>query len=216
MDITYLGHSSFKLKGRTGSVVIDPFDPKMVGIKFPSVEADVVTLSHVHKDHNYIDGVKDYQSVIDGPGEYEIKDISILGFSTFHDEEKGGVRGKNTIYVYEMDGLRLAHLGDLGHKLSEDIVEEMGEINILMIPVGGTYTINAQTAAGIVDTIEPSIILPMHYHIPELNQETFSGLTPVEEFLKAAALPVEKLPKLSIKQNEIGEDRKIVLLDLRK
>ena len=128
MEISFLGHSSFKLKGKTGSVVTDPFDPQMVGLKYSGVEGDIVTVSHEHDDHNRVSLVKGAKKVISGPGEYEILGISILGFPSFHDDRKGSVRGKNTIYVFEIDGLRLAHLGDLGHALSEELVEDLGDM----------------------------------------------------------------------------------------
>jgi len=215
MEITYLGHASFKLKGKTGVVVTDPFDPKMVGLKFPSVEADIVTVSHNHQDHNNITLVKNYSKVIDNPGEYEIKDISILGFSTFHDSKKGEERGKNTIFVFEIDGIRLAHLGDLGHLLSESVVDDMGSIDILMVPVGGGYTISPAEAMDVISSIEPSIIIPMHYGNEKLNQEVFSTLAKEDEVLKVLAFPTEKMDKLSIKKEEIGEEQKMIILSIK-
>jgi L-ascorbate metabolism protein UlaG (beta-lactamase superfamily) len=213
MDINYLGLSSFKIKGRGASLVIDPFDPKLVGLKFPPVEADVVTVSHAHPDHNRVDLVKNYVRVIEGPGEYEIKGISILGFPSFHDDKQGTLRGKNTIFVYEIDDLRICHLGDLGHNLTDAVVEALGDIDILFIPVGGEYTINSAVACEIIRNIEPSIIIPMHYGSPELNQETFAKLEAVEVFLKEVGLPVERLPKLSLKKEELAGNQKVVVLD---
>ena len=140
MDITFLGHSSFRLKGRTASLVCDPYDVKMVGLKYSAVEADIVTISHDHADHNQASQVSGVKKIISGPGEYEVMGISILGFPSFHDNKAGESRGKNTIYVFEVDGLRICHLGDLGHKLSQELVEDLGHIDILFIPVGrGIY-----------------------------------------------------------------------------
>ncbi|MBU0569360.1 MBL fold metallo-hydrolase [Patescibacteria group bacterium] len=213
MDIIYLGHASFRLKGKTASVVCDPFDSKAVGFKFPSVEADIVTVSHDHNDHNQFSLVKNVRKVVSGPGEYEISGVSIIGISTFHDDKKGSLRGKNTIYVIEIDNLRIAHLGDLGHELSEKILNRMGAIDILMIPVGGEYTIGTAEAAKVSRAIEPTVIIPMHFFAEGINRETFSKLEKIEPFLSDMGLPVENLPKLSIKQSDITEEKKIVVLE---
>jgi L-ascorbate metabolism protein UlaG (beta-lactamase superfamily) len=213
MDITYLGHSSFKLKGKNATVITDPFDPSMVGLKYPPQEADIVTVSHNHPDHNFISLIKNGQRVIDAPGEYEIAGVSIIGVPSYHDDKKGEERGKNTIFVFEIDDLRLVHLGDLGHKLSADTLEEIGNIDILMIPVGGKFTINSEIAVEVVRSIEPSIIIPMHYMVEGLKMETFEGLEKAEEFVNAMGVPSETLEKLSIKKGEIGEEQKIVVLE---
>jgi L-ascorbate metabolism protein UlaG (beta-lactamase superfamily) len=212
MDITFLGHSSFRIKGKPASVVTDPFDPTMVGLKYSAVEGDIVTISHHHRDHDQGQAVKGVKKVIDSPGEYEIMGVSILGFASYHDDKKGEERGENTIFVYEIDGIRLAHLGDLGHKLSEEMVDSLGDIDIMMIPVGGTFTISPVLAAEIVRNIEPTVILPMHYLVPGMAG-TFSGLAPVEEFLKEVGSISERLPRLSIKKEELGEEQKIVILE---
>jgi len=201
------------MKGKNASVVTDPFDPKVVGIKFPPIEADIVTVSHDHPDHNKIDLVKNYVQAIKGPGEYEIRGISILGFPSFHDDKKGELRGKNVVFVYEIDGLRICHLGDLGHNLSDEMVEEVGDIDILMIPVGGFYTIGPGVAAEIVRNIEPSIVMPMHYNTGELDQNAFGKLEKVDAFLKEIGMTVERLPRLTIKKEELGENQKVVILD---
>lgn len=213
MDITFLGHSSFRLKGKTATVVTDPFDPEVVGLKFPKVAADIVTVSHQHEDHNQADLVKDVKRLVSGPGEYEIMGVSIIGIPTFHDEKKGAKRGKNTIYVYEMDGLRLVHLGDLGHKLHEKILEKIGDIDILMVPVGGGYTIGPTEAVEVARAIEPKIVIPMHYQMPGLNPATFAKLSSTKPFLAEIGLLVEKIDKLSVKKENIGEESKVILLE---
>lgn len=213
MDITFLGHSSFRLKGKTATVVTDPFDPEVVGLKFPKVTADIVTVSHQHEDHNQADLVKGVKRLVSGPGEYEIMGVSIIGIPTFHDEKKGAKRGKNTIYVYEMDGLRLVHLGDLGHKLHEKILEKIGDIDILMVPVGGEYTIGPTEAVEVARAIEPKIVIPMHYQMPGLNPATFTKLSSTKPFLAEIGLLVEKTDKLSVKKENIGEESKVILLE---
>jgi L-ascorbate metabolism protein UlaG (beta-lactamase superfamily) len=213
MDITFLGHSSFRLKGKTASLVTDPFDPKVVGFPFPKVSADIVTISHNHDDHNKAELVKDVKKVVSGPGEYEINEVSIIGISSYHDDKKGAKRGKNTIYVIEMDGLRIVHLGDLGHKLSEKFIEKVGSVDVLIIPVGGEYTIDATQAAELVRTIEPKIIIPMHFKVPKLNAQTFAKISSVEPFLTQIGIPVEKTNKLNVSSIAIEEEQKVVLLE---
>lgn len=215
MDITYLGHSSFRIKTKTATVVTDPFDPKMVGLKFSGVDGEIVTVSHAHNDHNNVSKVTGVKKVIDGPGEYEIAGVSIIGYRSFHDSKNGEERGKNTIYVIEADGLRIAHLGDLGHSLSDDLVSEMGSIDILMIPVGGVFTIGPKEAVEIASKIDPYFIIPMHYKVPEMSESEFPGLEPKETFLKEIGMTVEVLPKLSIKKEDIIDDQstKVIVLE---
>lgn len=214
MDISYLGHSSFRIKTRSASVVTDPFDPQMVGFKYSGVSADIVTISHDHGDHNAAGRVGDVKKVVFGPGEYEIMGVSILGYGTFHDAVKGAEKGKNTIYVYEADGLRVAHLGDLGHVLEEDLVNELGDIDVLMLPVGGGYTIGPKEAVELVSKVEPYFVLPMHYQTSGLKQENFKDLVTAEVFIKESGLQVENLEKFSLKKEDIQEEQgtKIIVL----
>ncbi len=214
MDITYLGHSSFKIKTRSATIITDPFDSEMVGFKFPVMDADIVTVSHDHKDHNQAEKVSGVKKVIAGPGEYEVMGVSIMAYPSFHDDKKGEERGKNTIYLFEADGLNILHLGDLGHELSEDMINEMGDIDILMIPVGGDYTIGPKEASDLVSKIEPYFVIPMHYQTPGLSS-AFSKLEPVETFLKESGLTSEVLPKFSVKKEDILEDQntKVIVLE---
>lgn len=215
MEITYLGHSSFRIKTKTATVITDPFDPQMVGLKYSGVEGEIVTVSHPHGDHNAIDKVKGVRKVFDSPGEYEIGGVSIMGYASFHDNEKGAKRGKNTIFIFETEGLRLAHLGDLGHLLDDDLIQEIGDIDVLMIPVGGEFTIGPKEAVEIVGKIEPYFVIPMHYQQPGLNPNSFAKLEPVEVFLKESGFQTENLPKFSIKKEDILEDQntKVIVLE---
>ncbi|MEK7470385.1 MAG: MBL fold metallo-hydrolase [Patescibacteria group bacterium] len=207
MDITYIGHSSFKIRTKSATVITDPFDPASTGIKFPPQEADIVTISHDHADHNYLEKISGYKKVVAGPGEYEIMGISIIGISTFHDDKEGSERGKNTIYVYEAEGLRIVHLGDLGHALSESQIEALGEVDILMIPVGGVYTIGPKEASDLVSAVEPYFVIPMHFGGDKLQ--------PLEAFLKEVGQEGEKMSKFSIKKMDIEENQntKVVVLE---
>lgn len=212
MEIVYLGHASFRLKGKNAVVVTDPFDPDMVGLKFPKVTADIVTVSHEHKDHSAVENVKDFRMIIDSPGEYEVKGVSIIGFSSFHDDSKGQLRGKNTVFVIEMDNLRIAHLGDLGRKLTGSEKDVLGGVDILMIPVGGVYTIGPEEAAETVREVEPYIVLPMHYRTEGMNEQNFGKLHSFEDFLKISNLPVVREDKLAVTKESLGEEQKIVIL----
>jgi L-ascorbate metabolism protein UlaG (beta-lactamase superfamily) len=215
MDITYLGHSSFKLKGKTASLVTDPFSPEMVGLKYPKVSADMATISHDHEDHNRSDLVNDAKIVIKNPGEYEVQGISIIGIQTFHDDKKGKLRGKNTIYVIEIEGIRIVHLGDLGHVLSEKTIDEIGDVDVLLIPIGGEYTINSSQAAQIVRDMEPNIAIPMHFRFSGIDEKTFGNLSDEKSFLSEVGYPVENTNKLSLKKASLEEEKKVVVLNIR-
>lgn len=215
MDIQHIGHSSFRLRYKNVYTITDPYDPKKVGLDFPKKKAEIVTISHAHDDHNDLSNIDGIKKVIDGPGEYEVSGVSILGFPSYHDDKKGQERGKNTIFVYEMGPLRLAHLGDLGHELKDNTVQLLGDIDILMIPVGGKYTIGPSEAAKVVQGIEPIIIIPMHYKEEGLNTEVFGELEVVEEFTKELGIPVETTKKLTVKKSTLGEDQKVVIIETK-
>lgn len=212
MDIIYLGHSSFKIASKTASVITDPFDPAAVGLTFPKVSATIVTCSHKHDDHSRADLVSDVKKVLDGPGEYEIEGISFIGIPTYHDDKKGEERGGNIIFVIEIDGVRIAHLGDLGHKLSDAQISSMGSIDILMVPVGGYYTIDAKIAAEVVEAIAPTIVIPMHYLVDGLSPEIAPHLSGVDAFVSALGKRVETNTKLTVKPGALEEDERIVVL----
>lgn len=214
MDITWLGHSSFYIKGKSGSLVTDPYDSS-VGFKLPKTEAKIVTVSHDHADHNQANQVQGYPRVVTGPGEYEIGGVSIFGIPTYHDDKKGAERGPNTVYVITMDNIHICHLGDLGHTLSEEQVGEIGSIDILFIPVGGVYTIDAGEAAEVVSQLEPRVVIPMHYQIKGLNPQTFSGLDGVEKFLKEVGMDPVREEKYTITYDKLPEDMQVVLLEKR-
>lgn len=214
MEIIFLGHSSFKLKSKNSQVITDPFADN-IGFKFPKIEANIVTVSHDHDDHNNTSQILGNPKIISGPGEYEVGGVSIIGISSFHDNSKGTERGLNTIYVLEMDKLRIVHLGDLGHRLEDKILEDIGEVDILMIPVGGEYTIGPVEAVDIVTNLEPKIVIPMHYHLPGLNPGMFSKLETVDNFISKAGLAVEHLPKLVVKKEDFNEQQRLVVLEKR-
>lgn len=189
--------------------MIDPYDPS-IGLKMPTIEADIVLSTHDHADHNNIKACGS-AFAITGPGEYEIKDISIQGISSFHDDVEGKERGKNTIYVIEAEGMKICHLGDLGQgELTTEQVSKIGNVDILLVPVGGVYTIDAKTAAKVVNQIEPRIVIPMHYLLPNLKFK----LDKVDDFLKEMGVKnVEAQNKLSLKVRDFtSEETKVMLL----
>lgn len=214
MDITSLGHASFRIKGKKTTIVTDPYDPS-IGFKFPKVSADIVTISHDHQDHNQEKLVSGSPFVISAPGEYEVKGVFILGVDTFHDTTSGSQRGKNTCCVFEVDRLRLCHLGDLGHKLDDTQLEEIGSVDILMIPTGGVYTIGPKRAVEVVSQIQPAVVIPMHYKTQEHNKEVFAKLSEVDEFVEQMGEKPQKLPKLVISKERLPEEQEIVLLEAK-
>lgn len=209
MDITHLGHSSFKIRGRQATLVTDPYAPDSSGLKFPKTEADIVTISHSHEDHNQAGLVGGNPQIFSGPGEYEAKGVKISGITTFHDNVNGAKRGKNTVFEIQMDGLRLVHLGDLGSNLTTEQVEILNGADVLFIPVGGVYTIDGKSAAAVVAQLEPLTVIPMHYQVPGLKYP----LEPLEKFLKEMGKEeVPPLPKLSISKDKLPEETQIVVL----
>jgi len=212
MEITYLGHSCFKIKGKSATLVIDPFDSK-IGLRMPKVEADVVLVTHDHYDHNNIAQVAGYKLSIDGPGEYEVSEAFITGIKTFHDGEDGKDRGVNTIYSMVVDGINVLHLGDIGHELDDDAVERVGEVDVLMIPVGGKYTIDAEKAAKLISSIEPGIVIPMHYKTATMVE--MSELDPLDKFLDEMGVKdnVKKAEKLKLNsKSDIPEETEVVVM----
>jgi len=214
MDISYLGHASFKIKIKTASIITDPFSPEMVGFKFPKTEADIVTVSHHHPDHDYLAGVSGEPFVIDLPGEYETKGVFIYGYPSFHDNKGGAERGSNLIYLIEAEGLKIAHLGDLGAIPSDEVMEEIIGADVLMLPVGGKVTLEPQEATELIGKIEPSIVIPMHFKAPGINEEYFHELAPLEKFLsEIGAEQAEHLEKLSISKEKLPEETKVIVLE---
>ncbi len=182
MKIQWLGHSCFLLESSAGvRVLTDPFDPQ-VGYPALAVSADIVTISHQHSDHNYIKGVHGKYTVVDKPGETTARGILIKGFATFHDEAQGAKRGKNIAFRLMIDGLTVLHCGDLGHPLSAEQVQAIGPVDVLLVPVGGYYTIDAPTAVGVVKQLHPALTIPMHFRTPAIN----FPIQTVDPFLQAA------------------------------
>jgi L-ascorbate metabolism protein UlaG (beta-lactamase superfamily) len=215
MDIYWGGQSLFRIKGKNSSVVIDPFDPEFTGLKLPKdLTADVVLVSHDHGDHSNAKAAITPGGVFPmefkRPGEYEVAGIVITAIESSHDNSDGAERGKNIIFHIMLDGLNIVHLGDLGQsELTEDQVAQIGQVDILLIPVGSVYTIDGKVAANIVSQLEPKITIPMHYKIEGLKFE----LEDASGFLKEmGAEGVEPQPKLSVTKDKLPEEPTVVLL----
>lgn len=179
MKLTWLGHSSFKLEESTGTVVVtDPYH-NYVGYDMPEVSADIVTISHGHQDHNYLPAVSGDPTVIRGAGFYEIGGVHMLAQRSYHDNSKGADRGNNLVFKFRMDGVEVCHMGDIGEECSVMLVESIMPVNVLLIPVGGTYTIDAEMAKEYVDRIMPDVVIPMHYKTKDCDFD----IAKVNEFL---------------------------------
>lgn len=163
MQMKWFGHSCFLITAKDGTrILTDPCDPG-AGYTLSGIRADVVTISHAHHDHNYLQAVTGAPIVIDAPGAHEACGIKITGISTYHDDVQGAKRGKNIVFIYEIDSLRIAHLGDLGAIPDDAVLDAFGKIDVLMCPVGGFYTIDAAAAAALQKRLSPRLFLPMHY-----------------------------------------------------
>lgn len=179
MEIRWHGHACFEIK--SGAIVVmDPHDGRSIGLKTPRVKADIVLISHHHFDHDAVRIVKGNFKIIDTPGEHNYQGMKIEGIEAYHDKERGSHRGKITMFKIESEGIRLLHMGDLGHILEEQQLKKIGEIDILFTPVGGTYTVDATEAYENVKMLKPKIVVPMHYRFNGLTL----GISPVDNFLQ--------------------------------
>ena len=191
-------------------MVTDPYPPA-VGLKLGRMDAEVVTISHEHDNHSYTQVVRDGAYEIRGPGEYEVAGVSVIGVPTYHDSEKGARHGRNTVYLIEIDDVRICHLGDLGHKLEDAEAEAVASPDVLLVPVGGQSALNAAQAAEVVRQLEPRYVVPMHYSIPGLKLE----LDPIDRFLKEMGVASsEPQLKLSVQKSSVTEyETKVVVLE---
>lgn len=204
-----MGHSCFRLRGKEVALVTDPYtsSPGQHPLK---AQADIVTISHDHPGHNNAAGVAGEPRVISGPGEYEIQGVLISGVATFHDAVSGKERGGNTIYVIQMDEMRLCHLGDLGHLLSTEQVDEIGTVDVLFVPARG-HVIDTVKAAEVISQIEPSLIVPMHYAGPDE-----AGLASIEKFCHEMGLrQIVPQPRLNVTRASLPPETQVVVLDIR-
>ncbi|MDQ5874235.1 MAG: MBL fold metallo-hydrolase [Actinomycetota bacterium] len=212
MEIVWLGHSCFRIRGREATVVMDPCPPT-TGYTIGKPTGDIVTISHNHEAHSFLKAVAGKPTVLLNAGEYEIHGAFITGISTYHDGQKGAERGKNLAFVVEMEDIKVCHLGDLGHTPSAEQVEDMLGSDVLLIPVGGGTTIDGAQAAEIVSLLDAKIVVPMHYKT-DLSKE--KGLDPADRFLKEMQVKAaEPQAKLSINHSSIPSETQVIMLDYR-
>lgn len=216
MQISYYGHSAFKLTGKNGTVFIDPYDDK-IGLNLPNITADVVVSSHDHSDHNAVSKIKGTARrpqpfIISSPGEYEVGGISVFGTGMYHDDKKGAERGLNTIFTVFMDELRVCHLGDLGHALTAEDVEEIGVVDVLLCPVGGHFTISPKQAVTIIQQLEPSYVIPMHFKT-DRHSKLFDEVKTLAEFLKEYGMSPAPQAKFLVEKSKLPEETELVVLE---
>ena len=216
MQITYYGHSCFKLKGKKGTVLTDPYSEAGVyGIAMPKVSADVVTVSHQHAGHNAVNKAKgtakrDKPFIVDFPGEYEVGGISVFGTKTFHDQQKGESNGNNIIFKILIDGLTVCHLGDLAHPLSDKQLKAIGSVDVLFLPIGGPSSLMGEEALKVAQSLNPNILIPMHY-----SDEVYPADAPlkkIEDFFKVYGAVVEAEEKINVEKDRLPEEMELVVL----
>ncbi len=211
MKIEYLGHSCFKLTESTGtSIVCDPYLEE-VGFHMPAISADAVTVSHGHYDHNAIEKVGGNPKIIDKESSIDLSGVEINSVKSFHDGNRGKKRGENIIFKFRMDGIDVCHLGDLGEDCSSDLIETVLPVNVLLIPVGGNYTLDAEMAKEYVDRIMPDIVIPMHYRTKDCKLD----IDKVDEFLNlfdGECIEETEGNSVELSRSDLGGETKIIVL----
>ena len=214
MDITWYGLSCFRIREGGITVICDPYD-KSIGLTLPKVRADIVTVSHLRPGHSAADRVSGDPKTLSGPGEYEVKNVFVTGLATFHRKQKGELPERNVAYFFEFGDLTVGHLGDIGEVPTQSEIEELniGEVDVLLVPVGGGQTLDPTRAVEIIGMFEPRLVIPMHYRHPGLLDDFALGLEPVEKFLKelGAATP-EPVEMLKVSKSSLPEETQVVLL----
>ncbi len=212
MKITWLGHSAFLFETQGLKIVTDPYDhnDNRIGYGPIIVPVDIVTISHDHADHNYAKDLRGNPQKVKGSGTFEVRGITFTGVETYHDPTKGSQRGSNTIFVIGAEGLKLCHAGDLGHTLSRDKIEAIGPVDILLIPVGGFYTIDAAEATKVMEDLDPKSVIPMHFKTEVLD----FPITGVDEFLKGKSnVRHQGSSELEVTKQTLPGKREIVVLE---
>lgn len=211
MDLTWLGHACFRMRGREGIVLTDPPDPTS-GHAIPKTEAHLVTMSHDHDGHSSLRSVGGEPVVLDGPGEYEVREILVTGIRSFHDDEGGKLRGGNTVFAIRLDDMVICHLGDLGHVLPSADLERLGNVDIVLVPISGADTnLSAARAAEIIHQLEPKVVVPMSYD-PDATKKD----SPFERLLHELGVKeVVPVAKLSVSRSSLPGEVQVVALDSR-
>ena len=192
----------------------DPHDGKSIGINAPSVTGDIILVSHDHYDHNSVKSVeKEDSKIVRGSGEKTVSNVLIKGFETFHDEVRGAKRGENVVYKFRVDDITFCHLGDLGHKLNDDMVEMLGDIDVLFAPVGGTFTLDVDEAWKVIKMVNPKIVVPMHYKVGGLSLPV-SGVDAFLEKNKGKCKVLRVGNEIDIEKDDLPEEQEIWVFTL--
>jgi len=214
MEIIWYGHACFRLKDRNSTVVTDPYD-KSLGLPLPRPKADIVTVSHKSPHHSSVDGVKGDFKVVDSPGEYEIGGTFITGIRMHPSKKRGNNDDesfRNNIYVIYLDDIAVCHLGDLNHIPNQNQVEDMGNRDVMLVPVGGQKALNAAQAAEVISLVEPYVVIPMHYSLPGITIK----FDPVDKFLKEMGVTkIEPESSLKLTKSSLPDETQIVLLEAK-
>jgi L-ascorbate metabolism protein UlaG (beta-lactamase superfamily) len=226
ITLTWYGQATFVLSASTGlKVLLDPTGPG-TGYKIPKLEGiDLVTVSHEHSDHNDVSLAAGSPLVLRGLAgndwakiDQMVKGVRVRTVGVYHDDAQGSKRGKNAVFVFDVDGLRLAHLGDLGHPLSAEQIKDVGPVDVILIPVGGYYTIDAKTAVEVVNQLNPKIVIPMHYQTPDLSASLAAVLAPADDFIKAignTATVSEVGQTVAIERGKLPAGRTIMVMQYK-
>jgi L-ascorbate metabolism protein UlaG (beta-lactamase superfamily) len=209
MEISWLGHSCFRLRGREASIITDPY-ARSLGISLGRQSADIVTISHEAPHHAALDGLTGNPRVLRGPGEYEVRGVMIQGIATPGERLEQGGHGRNTAYAITVDEVSVCHLGDLGATLNAAQIEALKDPTVLLVPVGGGCTIGPAEVAEVVSQLEPKIVIPMHYGMPGIRVK----LEPIERFCREMAVEEQRLqPRLSVTRSSAPDETTVVLLE---
>jgi len=209
MEITWYGRACFRLKGKEATAITDPCPPA-TGFVAGKHDVDLLTVSHAHPDHSYTRSIT-AGLTLTRPGEYEFHDLLVTGVRTYHDGARGTERGENMIFAVEVDGVHICHLGDLGHLLTEEQVAELGPIDVLLVPVGGTTTVTPAEATEVVSQLSPKLVIPMHFAIDGASADLMSP----ETFLHEMSVEPIRQPKAIVTPSSLPDETQVVLLEAR-
>lgn len=208
-EIRWFGHASFRIRAREATLILDPV-PRSSGYRAEKQKADIVTISHEHDGHTATENISGDFKIIQGPGEYEMNDVFVTGIRTYHDDQRGALHGRNTVYLIEVEGMTFCHLGDLGHRLSEEQVEALESVDVLMVPIGGGTVLDATQAVEVIGQVEPRLVIPMQYQTAYGDKD----LDDLERFLKEMGSPeVTPVDRLQIRQSDLGETLEVAILE---
>jgi L-ascorbate metabolism protein UlaG (beta-lactamase superfamily) len=214
MQLTWYGHSCFLLTSESGySILTDPCDQE-TGYELHDLVCDAVTISHEHRDHNCLAIVAGTPTILRTAGDHLAGDIPVTGFASYHDDASGAHRGENIVFLYQIDGLKVLHLGDLGHMLSDEIMETIGDVDILLAPIGGVYTINAKIATELADRLHAKVLIPMHYKTPALHFN-IEGLEPLLAANASRRVHHLNANTATLSHDTLGE-RRLLILDYKR